>query len=872
MDSKAKALDDLMRKAAQQRKESGPLQPRNAAKEARQALAAARGEAEAKGKLAGFFPPKAISKPKREASEGDKGAGFRGAQSRKPQTQDETRAREDAGDRPNRPQPSFSQGLSGAEKASAAGLDGFFPASALASPKPPSERGQRSGANPPSRGGERAGGGKGGYGAKSGSGGRGGYGARGQGGAGRSGGGDGSPGYGSHGEHDAYDQDYSERELEQYGHNRHRDLSELTREEQEALLAGEAPPKPPISPEALPQLNASKDLLSSFLKQNPPLSPTAANASEAAAPTPQKSAVAQKTGSAAPPELDAGKNLLAEFLRKQQEAEELTPEEKITAILSAAPRADENAKVTGRHQPRSDHADDLLGEKTQWLRSGQSGAEPGADGAPTDPDAEFEASARSARKTRREEERARNKRNKAVLKEAEESGETVRTSQIERQGPAVRPPLAPKDALAAARRKGVDLLSRTDLSAQELIKRISRDERLAPYAAQAVEQLQALGLQSDERYAIGRARMRMYTRSKKFIERELADQGMPPELIAKAVEQALESHHVESDTDLLAQALARRFGPREPAFGAARDKQARWFVSRGYGFDQIKAVWAMARQGLLDQWASADYSPEEAEAQEAAAKEKTDQERAARSNGRGAYGSKKDDASTDGEGSVAGAGQKGKKPGKKHPARGSLDAAALAELAQARERKFGEDAPLEQNKKQQEIRWLSIRGATMDQIKEMWADAKNNAEVRLQANPPAEAEPESSDDAMLDPDMDSGWSRSSFGRKRANAASAQPATLSPADSDSDSEGSSGSGHSLSSGVSSTGAFANSDFKDIPDENAPDAFELAWLKKYKGAAPANGKEKTRQAGWAARHGGSFSQVAALWERAKNGDFD
>jgi regulatory protein len=520
--------------------------------------------------------------------------------------------------------------------------------------------------------------------------------------------------------------------------------------------------------------------------------PRAADGARSSAPREGRAAVpassAPSAGAAprspADPRLAASKNLMDSFLRNMEAA-----------------KAEGDDKTLG--SPSGEPASDLskLSEDDAIAMAwGETSAKPSAE----------------SNRERAERPVSRQTAIKRAQKAAEEAGELFRSSSVPARQKSEKPALTPEEALAAARRKGVDLLSRSDLPAAELRKRISRDERLAPFAEKAVAQLIELGLQSDERYANGRARVRMAHRSRAHVERELSQAGLPADMIALACDQALASHGVESDTDLLARALARRFGPRQPRTNAERDKQARWFVSRGYSFDQIKTVWSMARQGLLDVWAAASW----VEQPESELDGQTDSGETS-----GAAGAAAAPSEAEASDDAARAEREARSRG-----RGGLGEIELAELAIARARKFGEAAPGSAAQKAKETRWLASRGASFDQIKEIWTDAENEERARQEATASAMATAGSSEGSSVSTD----WpSADSFGEEN-------------------------DGGSSFSRQKSGGS----------DEQA----EQAWLKKFKGQAPSNDKERSRQAGWAARQGIRFEALRALWTRAKDGEFD
>lgn len=143
---------------------------------------------------------------------------------------------------------------------------------------------------------------------------------------------------------------------------------------------------------------------------------------------------------------------------------------------------------------------------------------------------------------------------------------------------------------SAARKKAIQMLSRREYSAAEILQKLQNGGFATKLIEQLIAQLQAEGLQSDERFAESYTR---YRQAKGFgpvrIGLELKQKGVAQSLIA----QVLNACEVPWD-EKITQVRIRRFGEAMPEDMKSRAKQINFLQYRGFTSEQIHWLMSMA--------------------------------------------------------------------------------------------------------------------------------------------------------------------------------------------------------------------------------------------------------------------------------------
>ena len=142
----------------------------------------------------------------------------------------------------------------------------------------------------------------------------------------------------------------------------------------------------------------------------------------------------------------------------------------------------------------------------------------------------------------------------------------------------------PSGDLKQVRHAAMGLLARREHGRQELYHKLCHKGYSAELCEQAVDELQAEGLLSDQRYAASyiRARAERGYGSER-IRQELKEKGVSTSLISAELQQA------ETDWFVLAQEVRlKRFGEIPPADYQERAKQMRFLQYRGFSHEQIR--------------------------------------------------------------------------------------------------------------------------------------------------------------------------------------------------------------------------------------------------------------------------------------------
>jgi regulatory protein len=140
------------------------------------------------------------------------------------------------------------------------------------------------------------------------------------------------------------------------------------------------------------------------------------------------------------------------------------------------------------------------------------------------------------------------------------------------------------DELAKARKKAMDLLAGREHGRAELLRKVEKAGIEPEVAADALDQLQAEGLQSDRRYLESFVHSRINQgKGPVRIRAELAERGMSRGLVDEVL--------WEADPDWYAmarEARDRKFGPERPGDFAEKARQMRFLQYRGFEPDQIQ--------------------------------------------------------------------------------------------------------------------------------------------------------------------------------------------------------------------------------------------------------------------------------------------
>ncbi len=142
--------------------------------------------------------------------------------------------------------------------------------------------------------------------------------------------------------------------------------------------------------------------------------------------------------------------------------------------------------------------------------------------------------------------------------------------------------------------RAVDALSRREYSRLELGRKLRgslREGETPDDVEEVLETLQNCGYLDNARYAASRVRSRAARYGNRRLAGELAQMGVERETIAESLTEA-------GDEFERARVLWRRKFGRLPQDKKERDRQTRYFVSRGFGFDVISRL--LSGAGLED--------------------------------------------------------------------------------------------------------------------------------------------------------------------------------------------------------------------------------------------------------------------------------
>lgn len=145
--------------------------------------------------------------------------------------------------------------------------------------------------------------------------------------------------------------------------------------------------------------------------------------------------------------------------------------------------------------------------------------------------------------------------------------------------------MASGETTQAARQAAIGLLARREYSARELQLKL-RASQPEEAIAEAIESLQAQGLQSDQRFASTWLRHRLLQGyGPQRIQQELRQKGIADELLRSCLQ--------DEAIDWFAQAsevFQRKFGRRPPKDAKEKAKAMRFMQYRGFTSDQIRHV------------------------------------------------------------------------------------------------------------------------------------------------------------------------------------------------------------------------------------------------------------------------------------------
>jgi len=136
--------------------------------------------------------------------------------------------------------------------------------------------------------------------------------------------------------------------------------------------------------------------------------------------------------------------------------------------------------------------------------------------------------------------------------------------------------------------RALRLLSQREHSRQELERKLQAFEESPGELAQALDFLQAKGFINEQRVVESVVNRRSNKLGASRVRQELQAKGLPAEAIAEAV-QDLRSTELERAREV----WRKKFGT-PPADAAARAKQIRFLVSRGFAPDVVRRVVAGA--------------------------------------------------------------------------------------------------------------------------------------------------------------------------------------------------------------------------------------------------------------------------------------
>ena len=145
---------------------------------------------------------------------------------------------------------------------------------------------------------------------------------------------------------------------------------------------------------------------------------------------------------------------------------------------------------------------------------------------------------------------------------------------------------ADADRRIAARRVAMDLLARREHSRQELERKLVSREIAAGTVADVLDELQADGLQDDQRFVEAFIRSRV-TRGKGPLKvmAELADRGVNANLVEAGLA-AADAHWAS----MAEEALAKRFGSQPVRDFKDRARRLRFLAQRGFTREQSQSA------------------------------------------------------------------------------------------------------------------------------------------------------------------------------------------------------------------------------------------------------------------------------------------
>ncbi len=149
-----------------------------------------------------------------------------------------------------------------------------------------------------------------------------------------------------------------------------------------------------------------------------------------------------------------------------------------------------------------------------------------------------------------------------------------------------RPKSTEKKPPPSAYNKALGLLSRREHSEKELAQRLKRAGYEKDDSETAIEKLQSINFQSDDRFAELLVRSRVgQGYGPRRIAYELANHGLSREAIALAI--------ATEDADWLSiatQLTERKFGRKAANSHAERNKRAQFLLRRGFDVETVKSV------------------------------------------------------------------------------------------------------------------------------------------------------------------------------------------------------------------------------------------------------------------------------------------
>jgi regulatory protein len=141
---------------------------------------------------------------------------------------------------------------------------------------------------------------------------------------------------------------------------------------------------------------------------------------------------------------------------------------------------------------------------------------------------------------------------------------------------------------AAARKKAMDFLARREYGQLELIRKLADKGYDRAIAQQAIENLTAEGLQSDQRFTDSFVQSRINQgKGPVRVRLDLGQRGIDDSAIESALEKAATDWF-----ELARNARIRKFGHGQPADFKAKAKQMRFLQYRGFESGHIQAAFS----------------------------------------------------------------------------------------------------------------------------------------------------------------------------------------------------------------------------------------------------------------------------------------